>query len=73
MYLTFPALKSSLIPLSVLVVWGVDHGMTKDESSDIGQGSSCLVQGSVFKTAIVAIFYVLCVFLPIQCYLCAFA
>lgn len=47
--------------------------MTKDESSDAGQGDSCLVQGSEFKTAIVAIFDVLCVFLPMKRYLCAFA
>lgn len=70
MYLTFPTPKSSLIPLGVLIVKGLDHGMTKDESSDVGQGNSCLAQGSDFKTAIVAIFYVLlCVFLPIKCYL----
>lgn len=74
MYLTFPAPKSWLIALGVLVVWGLDHGMTKYESSDDGQWNSCLAQGSDFKAAIVAIFYVLlCVFLPIKCYLCAFA
>lgn len=46
--------------------------MTKDKSSDVGQGNSCLAQGTDFKTAMVAIFYVLCVFLPIRCSLCAF-
>lgn len=35
--------------------------MTKDESSDVGQGNSCLAQGSDLKTDIVGIFYVFCV------------
>lgn len=35
--------------------------MTKDESSDVGQGNSCLAQGSDFKTDIAAIFDVFCV------------
>lgn len=36
--------------------------MTKDESYDVGQGNSCLAQGSDFKTAIVAMFYVMWIF-----------